>query len=88
LVSKSLKKTILNIKSKSKCDVHFSSVSRFINQASKIKKLECVEDVIESVVIGQQQANENNANRSGRNQVKLHCFKLNPKLFQKYPGKS
>jgi len=84
IIANFLARIILTFIGKSKCDVHFSSLSRFINQASKIKKLESVEDVIDSVVIGQQQANENNL-KSRRSQVKLHCFKLNPEVILKLP---
>ena len=68
---------------KSQCDTHFSTLSRFINHASKLKKLENLDDVIESIVLGQEQANENNRLRNGRSQVKLFCFKLNPEVINK-----
>lgn len=40
-------------------DAHFSNVSRFVNDLSMRKKLDCAQDVVEAIRLGQERANEN-----------------------------
>jgi hypothetical protein len=68
---------------KSNCDAHFSALNKFLEQGSKLKKLTCIDDLIECIESQQFYSNQNKQdfNLNDRLLTNLRCFKLNPNFI-------